>query len=158
MKKGFLVALSLVLLLILAMPLGYSSENRWGGVDRDRLLGKVMPGYIQSAGTAFGASLTMASTATGVSTAMSLAYSFIGKVIGADVGELGSLADGTKGQILKIYIVSRAGSGTYVLTPATATGFSTLTFDAAAEEATLLYVDDTVGWIIIGSNGVTIAA
>jgi hypothetical protein len=29
-------------------------------------------------------------------------------------------------------------------------------FDAALDSVTLLYVDDTVGWIVVGGNSVTI--
>lgn len=152
MKRTFLIALMLAVF-ILSMSIGYCSENRWGQTDTLRLLGKVMPGYIQATGTAIGgASITMASGVV----AISPSYAFTNKAIGSTVGEAGTLANGTKGQILKIYIISRAGSGTYILTPTTKSGFSTLTFDAAAEEATLLYLNDTLGWIILGSNGVTI--
>lgn len=65
-----------------------------------------------------------------------------------------TLANGTHGQIKTIVHVVDGGSG--ILTPATKTGYSTITFTAAGDSATLIYLT-TQGWIILGSRGVTIA-
>jgi len=69
-----------------------------------------------------------------------------------DTGHAMTLANGTKGQILNISLAARTGSETFVITPATVTGYATITLDAALEYVTLLYVDDTIGWIILGAN------
>jgi hypothetical protein len=65
-----------------------------------------------------------------------------------------TLANGTNGQIKTIIHVVDGGSG--VLTPSTKTGFSTITFTAAGDSATLQYLT-TRGWIILGTRGVTVA-
>lgn len=65
-----------------------------------------------------------------------------------------SLANGTVGQIKIITVVS--GSGACVLTPATANGFTTATFNAVGDTLTLMYVA-TVGWSVIGNHSVTVA-
>ena len=68
-----------------------------------------------------------------------------------------TLANGTNGQILTISHVSRGGgTGTAVLTPATANGYTTITFTASGDGVTLQY-HTTGGWHIVGSRGVTIA-
>lgn len=105
------------------------------------------------AGTGNGGATSMTTTDTAVSTS----YAISRKAIGVQVGLAGTLADGYPGQILTIFITTVAGSGTYVLTPTTKTGFTTLTFDAAKDQATLLFVNSTVGWILLSNTAVTVA-
>lgn len=62
-----------------------------------------------------------------------------------------TLADGAPGQVLTITLATDGGDGT--LTPTTKTGFATIVFADAKDTATLLYVDDTVGWILLGYYG-----
>jgi hypothetical protein len=64
-----------------------------------------------------------------------------------------TLADGTLGEI-KV-IAHAVDGGSAVLTPTTKIGFSTITFTAVGDTATLVYT--SAGWAIIGSRGVTIA-
>jgi len=64
-----------------------------------------------------------------------------------------TLADGAVGQI-KI-ITHTVDGGSAVLTPTTKIGFSTITFTAVGDTASLIYT--SAGWAIIGSHGVTIA-
>lgn len=64
-----------------------------------------------------------------------------------------TLADGTVGE-MKV-IVHTVDGGSAVLTPTTKIGFSTITFTAVGDSATLIYT--SAGWAIIGSRGVTIA-
>ena len=63
-----------------------------------------------------------------------------------------TLANGTAGQKLTVYITAAVGTGT--LTPATSLNFGTCIFIAAGDTADFEYVDDTVGWIITGTAGV----
>lgn len=100
------------------------------------------------AGGANGGAATMTTTDTAVSTS----YTLIRKAIGIQVGLAGTLADGSPGQIISILISTRASSGTFVLTPTTKTGFSYLTFDAAGENASLMFVDSTTGWVLLSST------
>lgn len=64
-----------------------------------------------------------------------------------------TLADGAAGQIK--YIVHAVDGGSAVLTPTTKIGFSTITFTAVGDSATLVYT--AAGWAVVGSKGVTIA-
>jgi hypothetical protein len=64
-----------------------------------------------------------------------------------------TLADGTLGE-MKV-IAHAVDGGSAVLTPTTAIGFTTITFTAVGDTATLVYT--SAGWAIIGSRGVTIA-
>lgn len=63
-----------------------------------------------------------------------------------------TLANGVAGQRLNLVLAVDGGDGT--LTPATKSGFSTIVFADAADIVDLEYVDDTVGWILVGSAGV----
>lgn len=80
-------------------------------------------------------------------------HGFVSKAVGA-VGEALTLADGKPGQVLAIYAASFGGAVTGTLTPATKTGFATIVFADAGDRAVLMYVNDIVGWIIIGLSGV----
>ena len=92
-------------------------------------------------------------------TAVSTSYSYIRKAIASNTSSpsysAGTLADGYPGQMLTIHITIVTASGTFVLTPTTKTGFDALTFDAAKDEATLLFVNTTTGWILVSQTSVT---
>ena len=79
-------------------------------------------------------------------------HGYVNKETGGDAEAL-TLANGKPGQVLfiKLYI---DGNGDGTLTPATASGWATIVFADAGDRATLLYVDDTIGWIIVGLSGV----
>lgn len=64
-----------------------------------------------------------------------------------------TLANGTVGEV-KV-IVHTVDGGSAVLTPTTKIGFTTITFTAVGDAATLIYT--SAGWAVIGSKGVTIA-
>jgi hypothetical protein len=64
-----------------------------------------------------------------------------------------TLADGTAGQIKIITMVVDGGEDA-VVTPATALGFTALTFGEVGDGVTLVYT--SAGWIIVGNNGVAI--
>jgi len=105
-----------------------------------------------------------ASTAASSSTALSpssLPYSILRKYIGGanslDLTDGGTrLANGTQGQILILIAQEVATGGSWIVTPVTSLTITTLTFDAVAETTTLLYVDDTIGWVVMASSGTTI--
>ncbi len=103
-----------------------------------------------------GDSLEMQSSTTPIGTAQ-LAYAVITKRIGGagglDETDGGTrLDDGTPGQELTLYVIYVEGSGTWIITPDTTTGFTTITLDAANEFVTLLFHNSTVGWILKGTN------
>lgn len=79
-------------------------------------------------------------------------HPYIAKITGADAEAL-TLANGEPGQMTVINLTTDGG-GIGTLTPATATGWATIVFADAGDQAVLFYVDDTVGWIIIGASGV----
>lgn len=77
---------------------------------------------------------------------------YVAKTTGADAEAL-TLANGVPGQRINIaLVVDGGGAGT--LTPATCSGFATIVFADAGDIADLEYVDDTVGWILVGTAGV----
>ena len=65
-----------------------------------------------------------------------------------------TLANGTNGQVKIIVMGTDGGAGT--LTPTTATGFTTLTFDDVGDSAMLVYLT-TVGWMQVGTSTATAA-
>lgn len=107
--------------------------------------------FLLSTGTSDG-STTMLST----DTAVPLGYSLVRKHLSSSTQVNLTLANGTPGQVLTITISEVDSSGTAYLRPTTKTGFLEVFFDAARDSVTLLYVNDTVGWIIIGQNSVVV--
>lgn len=89
-------------------------------------------------------------------TAVPLNYSLVKKTYANGVNESGTLVDGILGQVIKIVIDCVNTSGNFVLTPTTKAGFTSLTFAEKGDQATLLFLDNTNGWIIIGETGVTV--
>lgn len=65
-----------------------------------------------------------------------------------------TLADGVNGQIKTIVMGTDGGDAT--LTPTTKTGYSTIVFNDVGDGVTLQFFT-TIGWIVVGSFGVTIS-
>lgn len=84
--------------------------------------------------------------------AIPVTHPYVQKTTGADAEAL-TLADGKAGQVL-VVCLETDGGGAGTITPATATGFATAVLDEAGDCFTFLYVDDTVGWIVLGAIGV----
>jgi len=105
-----------------------------------------------------------ASTVSSSSTALdpaSQSYTVVRKCIGGagglDETDGGTrLKDGKPGQMIVLLAITVEGSGTWIVTPETSLTFNTLTFDAVGEQTTLLYVNDTVGWVVQSTVGTTV--
>lgn len=122
--------------------------------DGSRLTIPVVDKDLYAAGVADGGSTSMTTT----DETIPIGYSHVRKAIAADpTYDDGVLPDGEPGQLLTLQITERNGSGTFIVTPSTATGWATVTFDAVGEICTWWYVDDTTGWVIFGSTNATIA-
>jgi hypothetical protein len=91
-------------------------------------------------------------TSAADSLAIPVTHFYVTKTTGADAEAL-TLANGEPSQILCITL-GTDGGGDGTLTPATATGWATIVLADAGDRAVLMYVDDTVGWIILGLSGV----
>lgn len=100
-----------------------------------------------------GASLTGSSTTSAADAlAIPVTHRIVQKTTGADAEAL-TLANGVAGQRLTVILVADGG-GDGTLAPATATGFVSVVLAAAGDHVTFEYVDDTIGWIILGAAGV----
>lgn len=87
--------------------------------------------------------------------AIPITHGYVSKTTGGDA-EACTLADGSPGQVLVVHLTTDGG-GDATLTPASATGWATIVFADAGDQAVLLYVDDVVGWIILAVTGLTAA-
>ena len=85
--------------------------------------------------------------------AIPVTHAYVAKTTGADAEAL-TLANGTPGQLLVINLTTDGG-GDGTLTPTTKTGFTTIVFADAGDQAVLLYIDDTIGWILLAYKGLT---
>jgi len=68
----------------------------------------------------------------------------------------GGLPAGIVGQTKYITMIATTG-GTFVCTPTTLNGGTTLTFAQDGDACTLLFTDATNGWSVVGNNGVAVA-
>jgi len=84
--------------------------------------------------------------------AIPVTHAIVQKTTGADAEAL-TLADGEPSQVIQISLTTDGG-GDGTLTPATATNFATIVFADAGDTAVLMFVDDTIGWVILGLHGV----
>lgn len=98
------------------------------------------------------ASITSSTTSAENALAIPVTARYVSKTTGSDAEAL-TLANGVEGQVITIGL-DTAGGGDGTLTPATCSGFATIVFTAAGDNATLQYVDDTVGWVVLGTAGV----
>lgn len=87
--------------------------------------------------------------------AIPVTHGYVSKTTGGDAEAL-TLADGDPSQILVIHLTTDGG-GDGTLTPATATGWATIVFADAGDQAVLMYVDDNTGWIVLSVSGLTAA-
>ncbi len=97
-------------------------------------------------GLALGAEANAATSGAVVVPVTSLMSSYITNSTGAIAA---TLADGGNGQMKIIKLKTKATSN-MVVTPANFTDGSTITFDATAEVAVLVFVDD--GWQVVYTN------
>lgn len=100
----------------------------------------------------FGAAGSKAAAVAADELAIPVNVEYVAKTTGADAEAL-TLANGVPGQVLVISLVVDGG-GTGTLTPATASGFVSIAFADAGDTAALKYIDDTTGWVILGTAGV----
>src|SRR3990167_8283957 len=77
-------------------------------------------------------------------------------VYNANVKRTLTLPNGTAGQTLTILIQNSSAPATVTLTATTKTGWDTATLDSPNDTITLLFIDTTYGWVVVGENGVTI--
>lgn len=90
--------------------------------------------------------------AGGTSTVLVLTNSVF--TVGADAGgDIGTLANGTAGQIA--YIICEDATGTFTITPATFNGGTSVTFNALGDSVVLMY-NTGLGWSIVGGNSYAI--
>lgn len=101
----------------------------------------------------YAASTQVASSSTNLAPT-NLPYGILYKNIGGGTGDSADggtkLPNGVAGQTITFIISSGGGTGggTWVITPTTKTGFTTITFNNKGQGATLLYLNDTIGWVI----------
>ena len=67
-----------------------------------------------------------------------------------------TLANGEPGQIVTFYTKTTSDTGTTTITATTKTCWTSAAMDTVGDLITLMYVDDTIGWIVIGTNSITV--
>jgi len=91
----------------------------------------------------------LTTTVAGAVLVIPVTHAYVAKTTGG--AEACTLANGVPGQILQITLIVSGGAAT--ITPATLTGYATIVLTAQSDFVTLLYVDDNIGWMILGMGG-----
>lgn len=107
---------------------------------------------IQLAGFANGGAVSMATNETTVSASYALIRKAIAAGTSSPAYKTGTLPDGKPGQMLEFRVTTVGASGIFTITPTTSTTLHSVAFDAADEFATFLYLNNTVGWVVLESN------
>ena len=109
-------------------------------------------GNLMNAGTSGGGLTSLATNAS----SLPLSYDIV-KIAISNLGTTAdSLANGVPGQMLTLNVTTVVGSGTLTITPTTRTGFGSITLNTANQTVVLLYVNNTLGWIIHSVYGSTL--
>jgi len=104
-----------------------------------------------------GSGVSDSTSMTSAESAVPLSFARVQKVIANDPAFLaGTLADGIAGQMTTIVILKNLGNLTWVLTPTTTTGFTSINFFRAGDYATLVFMPGNIGWIVFSRGGVTL--
>jgi len=169
MKKLLIVALVLLLAAPCFGAVGIQKDGVHKGTATDINISRGSSSFDGSTVTIYGSGMRGGVT-TNVSsesllTSAALAYGVISKV-GNDstANRQVSIANGVPGQVMTIVITTAcASTGDYVITDDgvaagtfTKTGWDDIALDSLYDSVTLLYVDDTTGWIVTGQNGASI--
>ena len=108
-----------------------------------------------AAGAGNGGATSMATSTT----AIPVTYSFVNMRIDTDAAfRAKTLANGKKGQILVLNVYCQEAANVLTVTPSNSATFLRLEFNAVGDQAVLLYVDDTTGWVLLSSTSVTVVA
>lgn len=118
----------------------------------DKITVPIVDSTMIAAGATNGGATSMASTTT----AVPVGYAYVNMAITtADpLYSAKTLANGKKGQIQTIHAYT--GSSTTTITPATSYGWSVATFNAVDDQLTLMYLNDTDGWIVLEATSVSL--
>ena len=100
-----------------------------------------------SDGTYNGGTVSLGTIDSGIS----LSNAMIEKAISSTGTTTDTLPNGTPNQLFTIQIAT-VSSGSWVVTPTTSSAFASITFNTQGQGATFLYVNSTVGWIIVSTN------
>jgi hypothetical protein len=105
-------------------------------------------------GAANGGSVSQVSSVA----ALPLSYSVVQIPLTNATGAVYTLANGYPGQEITFTEVGGVvGSDTARITPATSTGFSYAALTGTKQSVTLSYISSSIGWVITGNAGATIA-
>ena len=88
--------------------------------------------------------------------ALPLGFAAVGIPLTNSVGAVYTLANGTPGQIESFVGFGQVGSDSAVITPATATGFTTATLAHTGATVMLEFINSTVGWFPLSYDNNTL--
>lgn len=155
MKKILIVtALFLALMQVPAQAGNYSNKSGYQGSANGTPGDLVFRTSLLANGRQ-AASSVLFSSSTSMGTS-NLPYGVIYKSIGNNpTPEVSLLKAGVPGQVATFIILAAGPSGSWRLSPdsgVAALNWTGITFTATGQSATLLYMDDTIGWFVMSSS------
>lgn len=127
--------------------------NRMNGAATRAHLGTRLRGPLTTGVTTSIVCKTSSGACNNVATTESTALTV--KYTGGSWAESFVIANGQRDQV-KTYVLAIDGGQDFTVSPTTKTGFVSATLNDVKDSVTIKYIDDTIGWVLIGNNGATI--
>jgi len=137
-------------------PLGSATDLRFdssgtGGTNKAfNYDGSRLRFLLMLAGTGTSGAVSLGTGNTNVERGYSITYKAIGTVI-----ETGTIANGIPGEFITIRITEVGSNGSWILTSNASTTWDSIIFNAVGETISLLWLSDSVGWVIFGDTNAT---
>lgn len=147
------IAVMAIIALAAFSSIGFAADyNNWGNTDTYQLLGRELTYDQVYVGQARNG-VSIVATGTTAITPTYAVYDIM------STSRTITVANGVPGQIVTLVCRTNLDYtlGTATITATTKTGWTSGAMDARKDSITLLYVDDTYGWVIVGTNSITIS-
>lgn len=150
--KKFLGFLCVFLSLIITVPVyGYKPGSEYSEDPVDILISGNLKFQTDIFASGHEAGATIIGSGVSPLTTAHLAFGLVRFANGSPNNH--PLPDGVKGKVVTFELIADPSYIIGVDAPMTKTGWESITFNSAGDSITLLWVDDTSGWIIIANDG-----
>lgn len=156
MKRAISFVVIFAMLAMFAFPIaGHAAYNNWHGTDRTRLLQRELPYDLTYSGAGRGGVSTIVSTVTPL-TAAHIAFGYVQLTHGSKGDH--QIPNGVRGQEITFELLADPSYifRNYQATAMVKTGWVSIHFEAAHSRVTLVWLNDTNGWIITSVDGVRV--
>ncbi len=125
---------------------GTKGQNKAMSFDGSKLIFNLL-----NAGTGTSGAVSLGTGSASVDRGYSVTYKEIGTT-----KETGTVRDGLPGELITIIATEVGSAGIWVITSAESTTWLNIEFDSVGDAVSLLWANDTIGWIIFGNPSASV--